>query len=200
MRYTIEILKDDLKFINAVVVKSYGYGVENIRVRYQEGTLLFEATDTHMLLRRRFEAEKERETDPDPDRDLLFSPEFFKRLIYLCKQKEIINITVDFEKLKITGKTLFCEITSHHVAEARYPNTDGVFPVEDGDIEIVFRKEILEKFLNSLPTSEPFIKMSFRKSDEPWNEPIVVRTSVSTKEWTEERNLIMGVKPNVKQW
>lgn len=201
MKYDIQVTKEDLKFINAVAVKSYGYGIENVRIRNIDShNLLFEATDSHILIQKKFSIIEPTEDESHEVYDMKINPEFFKRLIYLCKQKEIINITVDFGEKVIRGETLLCTITSQHVTERKYPDTDAAYPEEDGVHEMIFKKEILEKFLNSVSNADQYLKFSFVDGEDPWARPIVVRSSYKAGDWSEERNLIMGVRPNGKQW
>jgi DNA polymerase III sliding clamp (beta) subunit (PCNA family) len=200
MQYEIDVTKEDLKFVNTVVVnKGYRSSLENVRIRKIGGDLVFETSDTHVLIRKSFPI-KGINFDNE-EFDLQFKPEFFKRLIYLCKQKEIINITVDVGTLEICGKSTYCSIVSQAIAaDGDYPNTDKVFPEDDGDVDIIFKKEVLERLMNSLPNDEQFLKFSFQTSAEPWREPSVVRTGKNTSEWSKDRNLIMGVRPDGNQW
>jgi len=188
--------KEDFRFINAVSIKDYGYGLENVRARIKDNKILFEATDSNILVRKSFEFSSDKKIETEID--LYFNPEFFKRLIYLCKQKELIDIEINFEKKTITSKTLMCTITSEHVVNIKYPHTDNCYVSDDKyDFSFMFKKHTLEKMLNSISNTDEHIKFEF-STKESENIPAVVKASKDGRRFNDDKSLIMGA--SIKHW
>lgn len=193
MKCEINVTKDDLKFANIVQKNNLGYSCGCIHVVKKENEILFEGTDLHILVRMSFPIAET--TGEEVRRNLKFSPEFFKRVVFLCKQKEVIKITVDFENRKITGETSICTITSDHIVTCGdFPNTDEVFQDKEISDYIVFKKENLERFLNSIPNSHEYVKFNIpcdHNAALGLKSPIEIKSSKKIDDWTRGPNLII---------
>ncbi len=164
MSYTIEVTRDDLCFVNAVQKeKKYGYGLENIRIRLINNKIQFEATDNNIMVQASFDIIQSPLNDVIVSKELMISPEFFRKLTYQCKQKELIVLVIDFENKVVSGSSIFCTVSINHISSATTLDTE--IHLKDSDTTLTINKKYLEKLLSSLPANTPYVKINLREDD-----------------------------------
>lgn len=196
MKISFTATKDDFRFINGTARGQVRYALDKVQARLigseNERKILFEASDTFILVRKSFDLEATEDEDDSTHNKLLFDPDFFKRLTYLCKQKELIEVIIDFSEKTIEGKTLYCSMKSEHITDMNFPNTDSAFPRTEDYKYVVLRKDVLEHLLNSLPNGEQFLKVRLvNESTQRFKQPLVIQTGRDGSVYNEDINAIM---------
>ena len=184
-RVTVEVSRDDLSVIHGVgeVDGSWTDSLNQVHIWTSGISLVLETTDTHTLVRKTFHLDERVITG-----EMLVSAKFFKRIMYMSRSKDKIELTVDMAKNEISASVLGCTIKTTGDTDFNFPKTNHVYPSQKPDLNVIFTKSVLEKLLKSIPKDQ-YVRFGIIV-DEP-KSPILVTTGNDTGDMKDEEHLIM---------
>ena len=123
-------------------------GLQNIRINYGDDTITATATDGHVLLRS-VEKLDRAETDPDPDTTLLVSGSAAAAAVKLCTGSKDNQ-----DRITIGSGSILTVDGQHKInndpVDARYPNTDQVWPdPEKVQVQVTLDAALLKRLCDA---------------------------------------------------